>query len=244
MNKTKVLVLLSLFAVLMTVFGNVMAQDSTLPAFKVSSSVTDEKVVLTTKNFPADTNYTVSMGNPDDPENYTPVAKFNSKTGGNLNVTVKIPAKFQGLYTISLMLQDADGGKILGSFVNDPALAPVEEPEAENTAEEPISLINQESAEEPVSEEPAAEEGAEEPKAEEGADETVLPQPERIIVKATDAISGLIFIVSSKLVHSGILDITPCTRLSVGYHVTVSSCLVGEVGIADVSCAVYYDLCP
>lgn len=172
MNKTKVLVLLSLFAVLMTVFGNVMAQDSTLPAFKVSSSVTDEKVVLTTKNFPADTNYTVSMGNPDDPENYTPVAKFNSKTGGNLNVTVKIPAKFQGLYEISLMLQDAEGGKILGSFVNDPALAPAEEPAEEGAAEEPISLINQEGAEEPVSEEPAAEEGAtEEPVSEEGAAE-------------------------------------------------------------------------
>ena len=183
MNKTKVLVLLSLFAVLMTVFGNVMAQDSTLPAFKVSSSVTDEKVVLTTKNFPADTAYTVSMGNPDDPENYTPVAKFNSKTGGNLNVTVKIPAKFQGLYMISLMLQDADGGKILGSFVNDPALAPAEEPAEEPAAEEPISLINQESAEEPVSEEPAADEGAEEPvseepAAEEGAEEGAADEPE------------------------------------------------------------------
>ena len=55
MNKTKLLVMLSLFAILMTVFGNVMAQDSNLPAFKVTSSVTDEKVVLTTKNVPADT---------------------------------------------------------------------------------------------------------------------------------------------------------------------------------------------
>ena len=51
MNKTKLFVMLSLFVVLMTVFGNVLAQDSSLPAFKVSSVVTDEKVVLTTKNF-------------------------------------------------------------------------------------------------------------------------------------------------------------------------------------------------
>ena len=176
MNKTKMVVILSVFAILMTVFGSVFAQDNSLPAFRVSSVATDEKVVLTTKNFPADTAYLVSMGSPENPDAYTNVAKFNSKTGGSLNVTVKIPEKFHGLYMINLMLQDDSGAKIPGSFVNDPALAPVEEPEAENTAEEPISLINQESAEEPVSEEPAAEEGAEEPKAEEGADESIAEE--------------------------------------------------------------------
>ena len=135
MNKTKLLMLLSLFAILMTVFGSVYAQDSSLPAFKINSAVTDEKVVLTTKNFPADTAYTVSMADPADPEHFTAVAKFNSKTGGSLNVTVKIPAKFHGLYMIDLMVKDDSGAKILGSFVNDPAAAPVEEVSSEEKSE-------------------------------------------------------------------------------------------------------------
>lgn len=172
--------MLSLFVILMTVFSNVCAQDTSLPAFKVSTVVTDEKIVLATKNFPADTAYTVSMASPDEPEVFTAVAKFNSKTGGSLNVTVKIPEKFQGLNTIELMLRDDKGGKILGNFVNDPNAAapeepaiaeaiPEEAPAEEPAAEEPfgeseptdlITLTNQEPSE---AEAPAEEEKALEP---------------------------------------------------------------------------------
>ena len=194
MNKTKLMVLLSLFVILMTVFGSVYAQDSSLPAFKISSAVTDEKVVLTTKNFPADTAYTVSMADPADPDHYTAVAKFNSKTGGSLNVTVKIPAKFQGLYMIDLMLQDDSGAKILGNFVNDPAAAPAEEPvaeepapaeePAEKPAEETISLVNQQPAEEPAS----AEEPAEEPAPAEETVTLVNQQPAEEPAPAEDPV--------------------------------------------------------
>lgn len=160
MSKMKLFAVLSLFVILMTVFGSVYAQDNA-PAFKVSSVVTDEKVVLTTKDFPADMAYTVAMGNPADPDNFTTVAKFNSKNGGSLNITVKIPEKFQGLNQINILLQDANGVKMPGSFTN----IPEEEPAAEAPAEEP--------AEEPAAEEPAAEEKpAEEPAAEEAASDT------------------------------------------------------------------------
>ena len=162
MKNAKLILILSLFVILMTVFGNVCAQDPNLPAFKVSQAVTDEKVVLTTKNFPADMNYTVSMASQDDPEKFTPVAKFNSKNGGSLNVTVKIPEKFHGLNTIILRVQDANGSKMIGSFVNVPEEQPVEE--------EPITLQNQE----PAAEEPAAEEPAQEPAAEEPAEEETI----------------------------------------------------------------------
>ncbi len=187
MKKQKTVLLLSLFVILMTVFTNVFAQDISLPAFKVSSVVTDEKIVLATKNFPADTAYTVSMASPDDPEHFTAVAKFNSKTGGSLNVTVKIPEKFRGFYEIELMLKDSNGGKILGKFVNDPNAAPAaeepvtEEPAAEEpAAEEPVS--EQPAAEEPAAEEPAPislmnqEPAAEEPAAEEPAPISLMNQ--------------------------------------------------------------------
>ena len=164
MKNTKILFVISLFVILMTVFGNVCAQDTSLPAFKVSQVVTDEKVILTTKNFPAEMSYTVSMASQDAPETFTAVAKFNSKNGGSLNVTVKIPEKFQGLGTIILRVQDANGSKMVGSFVNVPEEEPaVEEQPAEQPAEEEtITLQNQEPAEEPQAEEQPAEEPAEE----------------------------------------------------------------------------------
>ena len=184
MKKTKSLLILCLFAVLMTLFGHVFAQDTSLPAFKVMDVAQDEKVVLQTKNFPADTTYTVSMASEENPEAFTPIARFKSKNGGSLNVTVKIPAKFRGLNTILLLMDDGNGSVIPGQFENIPAEEPVtEEPAAEEpAAEEPAA--GEPTAEEPAAEEPAAEEpAAKEPAAEEpvagepAAEEPVAEEP-------------------------------------------------------------------
>ncbi len=171
MKKFKTILIISLFVILMSVFGNVMAQDAARPAIKVSSVETDEKVVLITKDFPAATSYIVYMASSEAPEDFTAVAKFNSNSGGKLSITVKIPAKFQGEKTIELKLEDEHGGVIPGSFVNIPEET-VEEPvEEEPAAEEPAKeepAAEDTSKTEPVNEEPAAEEPAkEEPAAEE-----------------------------------------------------------------------------
>ena len=181
MKKYKTILIISLFVILMSVFGNVMAQDAARPAIKVSSVETDTKVILITKDFPANTSYIVYMASSEAPEDFTAVAKFNSNSGGKLSITVKIPAKFYGNKTIELKLEDEHGGVIAGSFVNvpeEPAEEPVsEEPAAEGPAEDTskIELVNEEPVkEEPVSEEPAAEEPvAEEP----AAEETVKEEP-------------------------------------------------------------------
>ena len=166
MNRTKLFLMLSLFAILMTVFGSAMAQEPGTPAFKVSEVVLDDHVVLVTKDFPAGVAYIVGMGTPDDPSTYIAVAKFNSQDGGALGITVHIPEKFQGEPAINLLLKDENGGKIFGNFANVAEEAPVaEEPAAEAPAvEEPET--DEPVAEEPV-EEPAAEEPVEEPAAEE-----------------------------------------------------------------------------
>ena len=170
MKKYKTILIISLFVILMSVFGNVMAQDAARPAIKVSSVETDVKVVLITKDFPAATSYIVYMASSEAPEDFTAVAKFNSNSGGKLSITVKIPAKFHGEKTIELKLEDEHGGVIPGSFVNIP----------EETVEEPV--IEEPAAEEPAKEEPEKEEPAaedtsktepvnEEPAAEEPAKE-------------------------------------------------------------------------
>ena len=147
--------MLSMFVILMTVFGSVFAQDSDQPAFKVSSVVTDTEMVLSTKNFPADTDFVISMAAEDTPDAYTKVSRFNTKAGGNLNVKVKIGDKFKGLNTIYLMLESADGASYRGLAVNIPEEAPAAE-EAPAPVEEQISLVNEEPKQEEPAEKPAA----------------------------------------------------------------------------------------
>ena len=180
MNRTKLFLLMSLFAILMTVFGSALAQEPGTPAFKVSEVVMDDHIILITKDFPTGIDYVVGMGTPDDPSTYIAVAKFNSQDGGALGITVHIPEKFQGEPAINLLLKDENGGKIFGNFANiaeepaaeepveQPAEEPVEEPVEEPAAEEPVE---EPAAEEPVAEEPAAEPTAEEPVAESAAEE-------------------------------------------------------------------------
>ena len=183
MKNLKSILVLCLCVILMAAFGTVLAQDETAPAFRVSEVVPDTTVTVITKNIPADTSYLVSLGNIGDADSVTAVAKFNSKNGGALSVTVKIPEKFQGQEALDIILTDSNGGKIEGSFENiATAVEPTAEPvvEEEETAEEPAA--EEEAAEEPAAEEEAAEEpaaeeeAAEEPAAEEeeaAADETV-----------------------------------------------------------------------
>ena len=182
MKNLKSILVLCLCVILMAAFGTVLAQDETAPAFRVSEVVPDTTVTVITKNIPADTSYLVSLGNIGDPDSVTAVAKFNSKNGGALSVTVKIPEKFQGQEALDIILTDSNGGKIEGSFENiATAVEPTAEPvvEEEEAAEEPAA--EEEAAEEPAAEEEAAEEPAaeeevaEEPVAEEeaAADETV-----------------------------------------------------------------------
>ena len=183
--------MLSLFAILMTVFGSALAQEPGTPAFRISEVVVDDHVILVTKDFPAGVAYVVGMGTPDDPSTYIAVAKFNSQEGGALGITVRIPEKFQGEPAINLLLKDENGGKIFGNFANiaeEPVEAPaaeepVEEPTAEEpvtepTAEEPVSEpATEEPVEEPTTEEPATEETAAEPTAEEPAAEPTAEEP-------------------------------------------------------------------
>ena len=175
MIKNRTFIILSLFVILMTVFGSALAQESAMPAIRIHEVVPDEKVVLTTKDFPGNTDYVVGMGSPEDEHTYIAVAKFNSNEGGSIHVTVKIPEAYRGLERINLLLKDENGNKILGSFENisyqGPVAVPVElvndfEPAEETPAEE--TPAEETPAEEtPAEETPAEETPAEETPAEE-----------------------------------------------------------------------------
>ena len=162
MKKLRIIVVLCLCVVLLSAFGSAAAQDETTPAFKVSEVTADAAVTLITKNFPADISYLVSLGDPENAASVTAVAKFNSKDGGALKVSVKIPETFRGKERLNIILTDPNGGRIEGSFAN---VDSVEESAADEPAEEAV--------EEPAAEEPAAEEAVEEAAADEPTEEAV-----------------------------------------------------------------------
>ena len=170
MKNLKSILVLCLCVILMAAFGTVLAQDETAPAFRVSEVVPDTTVTVITKNIPADTSYLVSLGNIGDPDSVTAVAKFNSKNGGALSVTVKIPEKFQGQEALDIILTDSNGGKIEGSFEN---IAAAVEPTAEPVVEE------EEAAEEPAAEEEAVDESA--AAEEEAVDESAAAVEEEVV---------------------------------------------------------------
>lgn len=177
MKNLKTILVLCLCVILLSAISTALAQDETTPAFKVSEVVSDTTVTVITKNFPADTSYLVSLGDPQNADSVSAVAKFNSKNGGALSVTVKIPEKFHGKEFLNIILTDPNGGKIEGSFANLPAAAeePTEEPApTEEPTEEPVPT--EEPTEEPIPTEEPTEEPAptEEPTEEPVAAEDIL----------------------------------------------------------------------
>ncbi len=175
MKNLKTILVLCLCVILLSAFSTALAQDETAPAFKVSEVVSDTTVTVITKNFPADTSYLVSLGDPQNADSVSAVAKFNSKNGGALSVTVKIPEKFHGKEFLNIILTDPNGGKIEGSFANLPAATeePTEEPApTEEPTEEPIPT------EEPTVEPVPTEEPTEEPIPTEEPTEEPVPTEE------------------------------------------------------------------
>ena len=77
-----------------------------IPTFKISSVKADESVTIATSNFPANQTFTVMMGAMGTQGvNGEAVGKIESGSGGVLNATFAIPAKFKGAYQIAIRAQ-------------------------------------------------------------------------------------------------------------------------------------------
>ncbi len=82
-----------------------------IPTFSITSVVVDSTVTVAGTNFPANYNFTVTMGA------YgtlaiggTQVATFNSNAGGNFTATFKIPASLVGSQRIAIRMDSTSGG--------------------------------------------------------------------------------------------------------------------------------------
>ena len=84
------------------------APSAAIPTFSITGVVTDQTVTIQTYNFPANQQFTVTMG-------YRPfrgvggivVGTTNSGAGGSFSATYNIPAALRGSYQIAIRLQSA-----------------------------------------------------------------------------------------------------------------------------------------
>lgn len=104
--RPRFLILVVLLVALAVFAGVNQARSSTIPTFSISSVVTDTSVTIQTYNFPANQNFTVTMG-PMGSRGVggTVVATTNSGVGGSFSATYNIPAHLKGSRQIAIRLQ-------------------------------------------------------------------------------------------------------------------------------------------
>ncbi len=99
--------LLVLLLVAVAVFAGVsQVRSSTIPTFSITSVVTDTTVTIQTYNFPANQNFTVTMG-PFGSKGVggIVVGTTNSGVGGSFSATYNIPAQLKGSGQIAIRMQ-------------------------------------------------------------------------------------------------------------------------------------------
>ncbi|MCW5862324.1 MAG: hypothetical protein KIT52_04415 [Anaerolineae bacterium] len=101
--------LLVLLLVAVAVFAGVnQVRSSTIPTISITSVVTDTSVTIQTYNFPANQNFTVTMGAfGTKGVGGIVVGTLNSGVGGSFSATYNVPAQLKGSRQIAIRLQTA-----------------------------------------------------------------------------------------------------------------------------------------
>jgi hypothetical protein len=122
MNKRLIGILFSLALLLPMIFSvNSVSAATKIPTFSIKEVVKDVSVSVETKDFPANTDFIVMMG-----EYNTKgvkgiqVATFNSGAGGAFAATFNIPEALKGRAIISIRMEGTGGWYSYNWFHNDP----------------------------------------------------------------------------------------------------------------------------
>lgn len=122
MNKKFVIVSLLIALVVPMIFGvgSVSASFKT-PVFFIKEVIKDVSVTVETKDFPANTNFVVRMGEYNTKGvNGIELAQFNSGAGGSFAATFVIPEALKGRAQISIRMEGTGGWYSYNYFFNDP----------------------------------------------------------------------------------------------------------------------------
>ncbi len=101
----------ALLAPVPAIFASAHAAQWTVPTFSIVSVVTDSTVTIQTFNFPANTTFTVRMGEFGTAAiGGTVVDSTDSGSGGSFEATYDIPSDLQGLSRIAIRMDATSGG--------------------------------------------------------------------------------------------------------------------------------------
>lgn len=130
LNKLHFLIQTILVITLCISFTAVYAQgEGTSPSYTITEVIPGSSVTILTRDFPANTQFIVSLKEINDSGNFTDVVRFNSQSGGAFKVRIEIPANLASASEIALLVYNGDEIRIPSSFVNGSA-APVTAPTA------------------------------------------------------------------------------------------------------------------
>ena len=93
-----------------------------IPTFEIASVVKNKQVTIKTHDFPADTEFLVTMGKIGTQGlNGREVARINSVKGGSFTATYSIPPEYRGMQQIAIRLQSSTGFYSYNWFYNNTA---------------------------------------------------------------------------------------------------------------------------
>lgn len=141
MKRKIVLFVLALAFILPMIFSvqNVSAQFK-IPVFFIKEVTTDVSVSVETKDFPANVDFTVMMGEYNTRGvNGIEVGKLNSGAGGAFAATFNIPDQLKGRNTISIRMEGTGGWYSFNFFINNPSGSWPGVPSAPSTPSSPAT---------------------------------------------------------------------------------------------------------
>jgi len=92
--------------------------EQVFPSYTITDVIPGASVTLITRDFPADSEFVVSMKDMDSTGDFVDVVKFNTQAGGSFSVKIEIPADLKSTREIAMLVSNADGIQIPSSFHN------------------------------------------------------------------------------------------------------------------------------
>lgn len=97
----------------------VYAEDGDVyPSYTITDIIPGASVTILTRDFPADSEFVVSMKDMNSTGDFIDAVRFNTQTGGSFSVTIGIPADLVSVSEIAMLVGNGDGIQIPSSFSN------------------------------------------------------------------------------------------------------------------------------
>ncbi|MHC1773075.1 MAG: hypothetical protein AB9907_15350 [Flexilinea sp.] len=88
------------------------------PSYTITDVIPGASVTISTRDFPADSEFVVSMKDMNSTGDFIDVVRFNTQTGGIFTVKVGIPSDLVSVSEIAMLISNGDGIQIPSSFSN------------------------------------------------------------------------------------------------------------------------------